>query len=265
MVNTARLSAEKSPAASRYALNTGTSVQPAPDAAADSSRLIAWDPSLGKAVWTLERSYPLASGVLATAGNLVFQGSMTGSLEALHADTGKTLWQADAGASIAAAPISYQVDDAQLIAVVAGAGGKDMLQGGTQIAALAPQTHTPRILAYSLNGTATLPAAVSTNDAASTPDSPPLPEPFGTPADIRHGANLYAKFCARCHGEETISAGPLKALTKSERLSEEQPWQLAVYAGQLTASGMPGFMAELKPTDVEAIRAFVIQQAHAQH
>jgi PQQ-dependent dehydrogenase (methanol/ethanol family) len=279
MINTARLSLEKPSSTSRYTLTTGTTVRQTPGAPPDSSRLIAWDPALGKAIWSLDRSTPTASGVLATAGNLVFQGSLEGSLEAIQADTGKVLWQAKTGASIAAAPISYQVGEVQLLAVVAGAGGKDMLQGGAQISALAPQTNTPRILAYSLQGTATLkdeapqpPAssgadrilsAATTSASAATSASTPasLPEPFSQPSQLRHGEALYATFCARCHGEGTLGAGPLESLTKSKRLGDASAWQLVVHAGQFTASGMPGFLAELTSADAEDIRAFVVQQA----
>lgn len=59
------------------------------------------------------------SGVLATAGGLVF-GSSGGDVFALDADTGKELWFLPVGGNTLAPPISFTLDGRQVIAVLAG-------------------------------------------------------------------------------------------------------------------------------------------------
>jgi len=54
--------------------------------------VVAWDPIHQKSAWTVERPGPWNGGVLSTAGNLVFEGTAAGSLEAYRADTGQQLW-----------------------------------------------------------------------------------------------------------------------------------------------------------------------------
>jgi mono/diheme cytochrome c family protein len=118
-------------------------------------------------------------------------------------------------------------------------------------------TNSPRLLVYSLQGTAKLPP----EPVAVTPLAPP--ESQSTQVQIKRGDTLFANFCSRCHGSGTISAGPLKDLKRSSRLGDAKQWNLVAYAGLLAQTGMPGFMAELKPDDVEVLRLYVIAQAHA--
>jgi alcohol dehydrogenase (cytochrome c) len=79
------------------------------------------DPENGRTVW----DFPLAqggltSGVLATAGGVVFAASKEGYLFALDARTGASLWRFQTGAAIDASPISYAVNGRQFVAVSAG-------------------------------------------------------------------------------------------------------------------------------------------------
>jgi PQQ-dependent dehydrogenase (methanol/ethanol family) len=84
----------------------------------------AWDPIRRRPVWEIKEDLPLWSPALATAGNLVFYGTMDGWLKAVDARTGKLLWQFKAGSGIIGQPISYRGPDGrQYIAVVAGVGG----------------------------------------------------------------------------------------------------------------------------------------------
>ena len=55
-------------------------------------RSIAWNPATGKKVWELPNKSPFWSGVLSTAGGVVFTGSQTGQFIAVDAATGKKLW-----------------------------------------------------------------------------------------------------------------------------------------------------------------------------
>jgi quinohemoprotein ethanol dehydrogenase len=254
MENAATLSVDKTEKSSRYALTRGAVVTPTTET--DTSHLSAWDPSLQKEVWRVEQDTPSASGVLATAGGLVFQGSTRGSLHAYHADTGKELWSTDTQASVTAAPITYETSGQQFVAVVVGSGGAIALEGGQRAATTTRLGGTPRILVYSLAGKATLP---TTSIAA---DVPLPPKPFGKPDQLLKGKSLYARYCARCHGENVINAGLLKDLRQSTLLADTAQWKLTVYAGLLTSKGMVGFMAELSPADAESIRAFVVGRAN---
>ena len=62
----------------------------------------------------------LTSGVLATAGGVVFASSREGYLFALDARTGASLWRFQTGAAIDASPISYSVAGKQFVAVSSG-------------------------------------------------------------------------------------------------------------------------------------------------
>ena len=62
--------------------------------------LMAWDPISGKKVWTIPDEYPTWSGTVATAGDLVFFGTLDGWFKAADARTGKVLWQFKTGSGI---------------------------------------------------------------------------------------------------------------------------------------------------------------------
>jgi PQQ-dependent dehydrogenase (methanol/ethanol family) len=76
---------------------------------------IAWEvPQVGPA----ERNY---SGVLATAGGLVFYGESSGGFAAVDAKTGATLWHFESGNTWKGSPMTYTVDGHQYVAIAAGA------------------------------------------------------------------------------------------------------------------------------------------------
>ncbi len=81
----------------------GKAPEPAPV-----GKLIAWDPAQGKAAWTVEQKGAFNGGILATAGNLVFQGRPDGVLVAYAADTGKVLWETETSIGIIAPPVTYK-------------------------------------------------------------------------------------------------------------------------------------------------------------
>jgi PQQ-dependent dehydrogenase (methanol/ethanol family) len=84
----------------------------------------AWDPINRRKVWEIKEDLPLWSPALATAGGLIFYGTMDGWFKAVDARTGKQLWQFKAGSGIIGQPISYRGPDGrQYIAVVCGVGG----------------------------------------------------------------------------------------------------------------------------------------------
>ncbi len=87
----------------------------------NSAGIKALDPETGRTVWQFEISQgSLTTGVLATAGNVVFGAIRDGNIAALDARTGAPLWHFQTGAALAASPISYAVDGRQFVALAAG-------------------------------------------------------------------------------------------------------------------------------------------------
>jgi glucose dehydrogenase len=75
----------------------------------------------GKIAWQKKLPDPLIGGALATAGGVVFTGGdSTGNFYAFDAKTGKELWRFQCGAGVNAAPMSFEVDGEQFIAVAVG-------------------------------------------------------------------------------------------------------------------------------------------------
>jgi len=84
----------------------------------------AWDPTAAKAAWKIDEDFPVWSGALATAGDLVFYGTMEGWFKAVDARTGKVLWQFKTGSGIIGQPIVYKGPDGhEYVAVLSGVGG----------------------------------------------------------------------------------------------------------------------------------------------
>jgi PQQ-dependent dehydrogenase (methanol/ethanol family) len=84
----------------------------------------AWDPVAGRAVWKVKESFPVWSGTVVTAGDVVFYGTMDGWFKALHARTGQELWKFKVGSGIIGQPITYRGPDGkQYVAVLSGVGG----------------------------------------------------------------------------------------------------------------------------------------------
>ncbi|HEY7286589.1 MAG TPA: PQQ-dependent dehydrogenase, methanol/ethanol family [Vicinamibacterales bacterium] len=103
----------RSPAASEVRARPG---EPAPSAG-----IKALDPDTGKTVWDFKIfQSSLTTGVLATAGNIVFGAIRDGNLVALDARSGAHLWHFQTGANLSASPISYAVNGRQFVAIAGG-------------------------------------------------------------------------------------------------------------------------------------------------
>jgi glucose dehydrogenase len=84
----------------------------------------AWDPVEGKAVWKLKEDYPVWSGALATAGDVVFYGTLDGYFKAVDAYSGSLLWSFKMQSGVIGQPVTYRGPDGkQYIAVLSGVGG----------------------------------------------------------------------------------------------------------------------------------------------
>jgi glucose dehydrogenase len=75
-------------------------------------------------VWAVNENFPVWSGALVTAGDVVFYGTMDGWFKALDAKSGMLLWQFKCGSGIIGQPVSYRGPDGkQYVAILAGVGG----------------------------------------------------------------------------------------------------------------------------------------------
>ena len=82
--------------------------------------LRAIEPATGKLKWEFKHNSPTWSGVLSTAGGLVFSGDADGNFVALDASSGKVLWHFQCGASVYSSPMAYAIDGKEYVAIAAG-------------------------------------------------------------------------------------------------------------------------------------------------
>jgi quinohemoprotein ethanol dehydrogenase len=257
---------DKSPQHSELAWNTGDefnsgSLPQDPHVKAQiigslKGQLVAWDPIARKAAWHVELGHPWNGGVLSTAGNLVFQGTAMGEFVAYRADTGERLWSGATQAGVLAAPISYELDGEQYVAVEVGWGGAFGLAAGELARASHIASNQPRVLVFKLGGTAQLPLL----KAAAAPLLSPPPDVAPTPT-IDKGKALYQAYCSTCHGDSASGSGILPDLRYSAAIKSAEAMDKIARQGALESHGMVAFKEEITPQDLEAIRAYLIHRA----
>ena len=85
---------------------------------------IAWDASAGKKMWGIKEDLAAWGGALATAGDVVFYGTMEGWLKAVDAKSGDVLWKFKTPSGIIGNPMTYVGPDGkQYVAILSGIGG----------------------------------------------------------------------------------------------------------------------------------------------
>ncbi len=215
--------------------------------------LLAWNPVTQKAAWTAERPLPNNGGLLATAGNLVVQGTAEGNIEIFRADNGEMLWSSPAQSGVVASPMSYEVDGEQYIAISVGWGGFTpiLMDSGVPV-------NVNRVLAFKIGGTDKLPPMPP------APEKGPLnpPAETGTPKTIEAGLHIYHHYCSTCHGMTAVG-GPINPdLRYSAALNDKNLWFSITSDGALQSGGMGAFGSELSHDDLSAIRDYVIARAN---
>ncbi len=225
-------------------------------AATYTGTLVAWDPVAQKARWSVSTGRPSSGGTLTTAGGLVFQGAGNGHLTAYDAATGEALWSSDTQTGAMAAPITYAIDGEQYVAIAVGFGGGFGAQGGV----IAHGWHVPnvsRVLVFKLGAKSQLPPLPEVDLA--------MPEPAdkvsADAAAIDRGQMLYQRHCSYCHGDGLRTGGLNPDLRRSSR-GIHKLWQEIVRDGVLSSLGMVGFADYLSEADAEAIRQYVLSEAH---
>ncbi len=223
------------------------------------SYLLAWDPVAQKEVWRAPNSVYGATGVVATAGGLIFSGNHAGEFAAYDAKTGKRLWAAPAGARVVAAPAAYAIRGKQYVAVLVGARG--LPEGQPRTSTISG--NNSRLLVFALGGKVQLPTELASGTtAAAKAFDPPLST--ATPETITAGAQAYAPNCAACHGANGVAGQGAIApdLRYSALLRDGAQWGRIVIHGERAARGMPGFGKTLGAKDSDAILAYVIKRAN---
>lgn len=212
--------------------------------------LLAWDPITRQPRWAHDYDFTINGGTLSTGGNLVFQGGADGFMRAFAADDGELLWEVDLGVGIMAAPITYQLDGIQYVAVLVGWGGSSGLFGPNFDGEYKPQG---RLWSFRLNGDEIIPVK-----------GQPLPEITALPFDdspelIADGYDKYSTNCMVCHGAEGISGGPIADL----RYASEATYgniQAIVREGAYASLGMPNLSNALSEADVDSILNWILSR-----
>ncbi|HYX66384.1 MAG TPA: methanol/ethanol family PQQ-dependent dehydrogenase [Burkholderiales bacterium] len=102
----------------------GADVKMKPGPGGHRGELTAWDPVAAKPRWRVEESFPVWSGALVTAGDVVFYGTMDGAFKALDARSGALLWQFRTESGIIGQPVTFKGRGGrQYVAVLEGVGG----------------------------------------------------------------------------------------------------------------------------------------------
>jgi len=102
----------------------GAIVRMFPGPGGNRGAFIAWDPMQGKIMWSDKENLAAYGGALATAGDIVFYGTMEGWLKAVDQKTGKLLWEYKTPSGIIGNPMTYVGPDGkQYVAVLSGIGG----------------------------------------------------------------------------------------------------------------------------------------------
>ena len=215
--------------------------------------LIAWDPVAQRERWRVAVGDGIyaGGGVLTTAGNLVIQGTATGTLVAYQANNGEKLHEIDLGTGIMAAPISYAIDGVQYIAVFAGAAVWLNRNGARY-----RYENYGRVLAFKLGGgTTPLPPKRQPEETPEPPEDYVVDE-----SSTQRGASLYYERCFNCHsarGEALLAGYP-----DLHRLSAETHdlFQSIVLGGSLASAGMASFADVLTAEDVTAIQGYLVRE-----
>lgn len=99
------------------------SMYPTPDSHGGMGNFIAWDAVNGEIVWSIPEQFSVWSGALATAGDVVFYGTLEGYLKAVDMETGEELYRFKTGSGVIGNVMTYEHEGDQYIGLLSGVGG----------------------------------------------------------------------------------------------------------------------------------------------
>jgi quinohemoprotein ethanol dehydrogenase len=199
--------------------------------------LLAWDPVRQKEAWKAPLDTIWNGGVMASAGNLVFQGAADGYLSAYNATTGERLWRFYTGMGIIAAPMSYAINGKQYVSILVGYGGSAAIWG--EVMNVGWKYSGPRrLVTFALDAKAMLPSSPPRAMTVHAVDDPSVQL---NSTDVAAGGELFLA-CAVCHGRNLVATGgPGPDLRESQiALDPDNLWKV-VHEGVLIQKGMPSF------------------------
>ena len=220
-----------------------------------SGALLAWNPITEKAAWRVPYPTRVNGGVLATAGDLVFQGTVDGAFKSYAADTGKLLWSFDSKAPLIAPPISYISEGRQYVTVLTGLGGiAGIGVAGIEKFHVDPRSQARRVITFSLDGKATLPDRMPEQVQVAPA------EDAGLDLDTNSadgGQVLYNQHCFVCHGLSAVSTTHAPDLRRSIIPSSAVAFSRVVRDGALEPHGMPKF-GEFNEVQLGDLRRYIL-------
>jgi quinohemoprotein ethanol dehydrogenase len=219
--------------------------------ASEKGYLLAWNPVTQREAWRVDYGIPGSGGVLATAGNLLIQGTINRTLAIYRADTGAKLWEMNIDQAPVAGAITYMIDGEQYIAINAGWGGSPVMNLNRN----GPfRTASAKLLVFRLGATGvTLPPMPPPN---SLPAPPPL---RATESQVISGRAIYAQTCQRCHGENAVGGvRDLRFMTAQTHARFDD----IVLKGIYQERGMASFADVLSPDDAAAVHAYLIARGN---
>jgi quinohemoprotein ethanol dehydrogenase len=234
-------------------------------------RLVAWDAVSQSTRWSVPQPIAVNSGVLSTAGNLVFQGQGNGEFAAYAADSGKTLWSLHTGSAIDSVPVSYAIKGEQYVLVPVGWGSASRIFGPASMMTTAESKRGPsRLLAFKLGAKTPFPFP----HVQVTPVPRP-PQQNVSKDVIEAGKTLYeSRLCAGCHSPRLDGSGAWTVNGAIPDLRYMPPdvhknWYAIVLEGThkeqgMLAFGVPLSYPEIKPLTVkeaDAIHAYIIDES----
>ena len=224
------------------------------------STLLAWDPVKKQKAWEIPQKEFWNAGTMVTAGDLVFQGNITGEFAAFHARSGEKLWSVNVGSGISAPPVTYSVDGRQYVSLLVGFGGTGVsLGGGSAMAQFgwAFGAQERQLLTFALDGEKAMPDV-----GAPLVPKALVPEDFELdPSLATEGGKLYGKHCVACHSSGAVSGGYAPDLRASPILLSIDAMKAVVVEGaKREPYGMPAF-PELDEDDLLALQHFVRAKA----
>ena len=214
--------------------------------------LRAWDPVRQALIWQVENSTLINGGTLTTAGNLVFQGTQDGYLNAYNARTGERLLHLFLGPGILAPPETYAVKGEPYIVVLAGFGGATLFMI-EETAAANKYSNAGRLLAFRLNGG---PVPLPEEKARFAAES--MAETQVASEQLERGRNLYTRYCGFCHG--MFGSKSILPDLMEMRPEVNAIFRQIVLDGVFAGKGMAGFADVLSAEEVEQIRCFLVSR-----
>ncbi|QFG00309.1 quinonprotein alcohol dehydrogenase [Psychrobacillus glaciei] len=200
------------------------------------------DVKTNKIAWQKKWDTLAYSGVLTTAGNLVFVGHNDGRLIAFNAKTGDEVWEYKMDAGANAPSITYEIDGEQYIAIYAAGN------------ALAGSIHGDKVYTFKLGGALPEGQIIDASAKRGGGDTTTVGDSTVS-ANIDKGITLYDANCLACHGNQGANGHNGPNLQKSEIAVSKEAVIERITNGK---NGMPSFKETLTTEEMQAVADYVV-------